>query len=440
MLLLPSWSLTPPNPPPVARRCGSPSCAFCPQRAALRWFEGALRRSHEPDDDDGWDASVNAALCTLLLAEQEAAREASATGPPRFAWRGARLDAARLWLWCAYASAHQDDRLLDLLRRFDAVPGAAPADVNAVRAVLRSSASRQRARLGNSLVRSWDITPSGNGGATPHGGTLVIAFAGADAALGGGINGGVPSHEFVRACRNAGVRRAIFVRDVLRAWYLRGVGGGGVGAGGAEEAEDSFDGVMDLLRAEIAAVRPSRLVTIGSSMGGYAAVRAALALEADAALAFAPQVAIDPEERLRRELPPAPFDALLGGLGVIGRAAGFPLESLDSLVRKLPPRQPWPQGSATRIVLHCGDADPGDVAEAWTLEAAVREAAALRPTGVACSVTVHAARDHNLVVDMRDSGELHELLCSLVAEEGAEAGGEAEIPSDFEGFTNCPDF
>ena len=52
----------------------------------------------------------------------------------------------------------------------------------------------------------------------------MIAFAGADAALGGGIQGGVPSHEFVRACRRAGVRRAIFVRDVLRAWYLQGVG------------------------------------------------------------------------------------------------------------------------------------------------------------------------------------------------------------------------
>ena len=54
---------------------------------------------------------------------------------------------------------------------------------------------------------------------------------------------------------------------------------------------------------------------------------------------------------------------------------------------------------------------------------------------------MHVARDHNLVVEMRDSGELHELLRSLVAEEdGAAAHDAAEIPSDFEGFANCPDF
>ena len=150
----------------------------------------------------------------------------------------------------------------------------------------------------------------------------MIAFAGADAALGGGINGGVPSHEFVRACRRAGVRRALFVRDVLRAWYLRGVGGDG---------GDSFAGVMAMLQDEIAALRPSRVVTIGSSMGGYAAVRAAIALRADAAVAFAPQVAIDPALRRERALPAAPFDGLLRGLSAVGRIEGFPLESLDDI-------------------------------------------------------------------------------------------------------------
>lgn len=455
-------SLYPPCPKP-RNGLGAMLLAAGRTRAALRWFEAALVRSAEADDDDGWDASVNAALCTLLLAEQEAAREARAGTPSpaaRVVWRGPCFAQARLWLWCAFASAPQDTRLLDLLRRFDAVPGAVPADEAAVRAVLRGSASRQRARLGSSLVRSWDMmanAPSGRASAsaaaaTPSsagGGTLVIAFAGADAALGGGINGGVPSHEFVRACRKAGVRRALFVRDVLRAWYLRGVGGRG---------GDSFEGVMALLRDEIAAVRPSRVVTIGSSMGGYAAVRAALALEADAALAFAPQVAIDPAERQRRGLPPAPFDALLGGLSAVGHAEGFRLESLDEIVRGLASRHgggvTTPGGRAHRqptigIEIHCGDADPGDVAEARTLEAVVSqlsqgvEAAAGGGGvgfGVTCAVKVHEARDHNLVVEMRDSGELHDLLRSLVAEEEGAAPDAAEIPSDFEGFANCPDF
>ena len=43
------------------------------------------------------------------------------------------------------------------------------------------------------------------------------------------------------------------------------------------------------------APRPARVVTVGCSMGGYAAVRAALELDADVVLAFAPQVTLDPE-------------------------------------------------------------------------------------------------------------------------------------------------
>ena len=68
----------------------------------------------------------------------------------------------------------------------------------------------------------------------------------------------------------------------------------------------SFDGVVQRLALEVAALRPSRVVTIGSSMGGYAAVRAGLALNADAAVAFSPQVLIDASHR---GAPPAPRDA-----------------------------------------------------------------------------------------------------------------------------------
>lgn len=354
------------------------------------------------------------------------------------AWRGEKFSEGRLRLWCAFASAQHDARLLDLLRRYDAVPRGAPTDTGAVRHVLAAAAARQRARLGSSLVRSWDMS-SGAAAAPTAGGTLVIAFAGADAALGGGINGGVPSHEFVRACRKAGVRRAIFVRDVLRAWYLRGVGG--------EHGGSRFEDVMAMLREEIATARPNRLVTIGSSMGGYAAVRAALALNADAALAFAPQVAIDPGTRAERGLPSAPFDGLLNGLKAFGEVEGFPLESLDELVLQMagaPSPRATDGRAPTAIEVHCGDADPGDVAEARTLAAAVESVSQSREggVGVSCRVKVHQARDHNLVVEMRDSGELHELLCALVAADDAQdiAGAAPEIPSDFEGFANCPDF
>ena len=77
--------------------------------------------------------------------------------------------------------------------------------------------------------------------------------------------------------------------------------------------------------------------------------------------------------------------------------------------------------------------------EARVLEAAVasRAAAVLSMSGgvhgLTCTVEEHADCDHNLVVDMRDSGKLHELLCSFV---GADEAGrtEAEVPKEFVGF------
>ena len=48
--------------------------------------------------------------------------------------------------------------LLELVERLERVRGAPPTDTAAVRAVLAESARRQRARLGNALVR-WPVAP-----------------------------------------------------------------------------------------------------------------------------------------------------------------------------------------------------------------------------------------------------------------------------------------
>jgi len=353
-----------------------------------------------------------------------------------------------LQLWCALASVPSDRRLLALLSRIDQIDGAPSAVPEDIRRVLRDSATRQRLRAGSPLLRSWDdedrerLVPPQPPEQHEGGGTLLIAFSGADAALGGGANGGIPSHEFVRSCRKAGVQKAIFVRDVLKSWYLRGLGG----AGG-----DCFDDIVTMLRAEIEAIMPSRVLTMGSSAGGYAAIRAAIALHADGAIAFAPQIAIDPDLRRQRGLPKASFDDLLEGLRAIGDVEGFARESLDELVRNLVRQECdsalgarggsgahgapayWGEQHANidcahtkgasarggvRIEIHAGDADPGDVSEALLLEQTI--GACATAAGLSCCVKVHPGRDHNLVVDMRDTGELHKMLCCLAAEDGDE--------------------
>ncbi len=301
-------------------------------------------------------------------------------------------------------SSPSDQRLLDLLERANALGEAATADQirECAHAIVEASHAHQR-RAGEAIVRSW--TPAGLAAADS---TLLICFAGADANLGGGMSGGMPSHEFVKSCRRAGVTHALFVRDCLRAWYTRGVRVGS-SPDDAHCTSGSFEGLVSALRCEIADLRPARVVTIGSSMGGYAAVRAALALNADGAVAFSPQVMLDAARRasVRSELalPEAPFDGLLRTLSALGSATGVPTPSLLECVEAAP------RGCRTAIELHAGTAAPGDLYEAWRLAGAVEARAAAEPgVEVSCTLTVHEERDHNLVKEMRDAGELHELL------------------------------
>ena len=118
----------------------------------------------------------------------------------------------------------------------------------------------------------------------------------------------------------------------------------------------------------------------------------------------------------------------------IGGVMDFELEGLIDSVRKT-------HGGGA-IELHVGASDEGDVLEAHLFRDAVEESAGGAPTGLRCFLKVHDGRDHNLVVDMRDSGELHQLLCRVVASEGTQNGAQekSSIPSDFVGFEDCPDF
>jgi pimeloyl-ACP methyl ester carboxylesterase len=81
----------------------------------------------------------------------------------------------------------------------------------------------------------------------------------------------------------------ILIRDIKNAWYHRGVPGLG----------SHVDEVAATLRGLIRSIRPSRVWTIGQSMGGYAALLFGMLLEADRIIAFGPLSHLDHEEAIR---------------------------------------------------------------------------------------------------------------------------------------------
>jgi pimeloyl-ACP methyl ester carboxylesterase len=106
---------------------------------------------------------------------------------------------------------------------------------------------------------------------------LLLAFGG----MAGGIT--MPPFEFFSITAKMPVKR-LFVRDLHRAWYHLGIPGLG----------STISAVGTSLRQLIASQQVDRIVTVGSSAGGYAALVFGTLLDADRVLCFAPQTAIEP--------------------------------------------------------------------------------------------------------------------------------------------------
>jgi pimeloyl-ACP methyl ester carboxylesterase len=115
----------------------------------------------------------------------------------------------------------------------------------------------------------------------PQSDVLLIAFAG----LRGRI--GIPAFEFMKLTEPYGVKR-LFLRDQQRRWYHRGIPGFG----------SSIDEVAGTLRQHIAGQNIQRVVTVGNSLGGYAALLFGWLLNADIAISFAPQSVVGPKRIL----------------------------------------------------------------------------------------------------------------------------------------------
>jgi pimeloyl-ACP methyl ester carboxylesterase len=107
--------------------------------------------------------------------------------------------------------------------------------------------------------------------------TLLIAFGGMHRDM------GMPPFEFFSATRAIATKR-LFVRDLRRAWYHQGIDGHG----------ETITAAAASLNELVAQHEVDRLVAVGSSAGGYAALVFGTLLGADTVLSFGPQTVIDP--------------------------------------------------------------------------------------------------------------------------------------------------
>jgi hypothetical protein len=108
---------------------------------------------------------------------------------------------------------------------------------------------------------------------------MLLAFGGLKGKL------DIPPFEFFSLTGHIPVKR-VFVRDLQQVWYHRGL---------LEDAP-SIDATAKLLRSMIAEQRVKRLVVVGTSMGGYAALLFGALLGADRVLSFCPQTTVDPRQ------------------------------------------------------------------------------------------------------------------------------------------------
>ena len=154
-------------------------------------------------------------------------------------------------------------------------------------------------------------------------------------------------------------------------------------------------------------------------MGGYAALRAGLALGAAAVLAFGPQVFIRPTERDALALPWMFFDRTLCRLAPVCASEGVRMDALTA-VEPLGVGAwgaPVSRTATVAVEVHVGEDAHGDVREAAMLREAMRlrgEGESVASAGAAelprVELIVHARMGHALVKDLRDGGALDALL------------------------------
>ena len=116
----------------------------------------------------------------------------------------------------------------------------------------------------------------------PESDIVLISFSGV------GIGLGVPFFEFKKVVDPHRIKK-IFVRDLYKSWYHAGLKG----------LAESIDESIPVLKELIADSGARKVLTMGNSMGGYAAILYGILLEADEVMAFAPTTFANWKNRLR---------------------------------------------------------------------------------------------------------------------------------------------
>jgi hypothetical protein len=190
---------------------------------------------------------------------------------------------------------------------------------------------------------------------------------------------GMPPFEFLRVLSDAAPTKRLFLRDHSQAYYHRGVRGLG----------EDIAGVETGLREVVAETQPSRVVMMGGSGGGYAALLFGRLLGVDEVHAFAPTTFLRADLRARcgDDRFQERWNALMAS-GCYQPRYG----DLRELFQETP-------DCGTRFVVHYPADYDVDVFHAEWI--APEPGVVLRP---------HDATDHRVVRHLREAGELQQLL------------------------------
>ncbi len=199
----------------------------------------------------------------------------------------------------------------------------------------------------------------------------VVAFGGIAQGL------GMPAFEFFRTLERLGVD-ALFIRDPSQGWYQRAIEGFG-------DTTIAMASHLERLLAEQFCGR--RILAIGNSMGGWAAMLFGCLCELEAVIAISPQTFISPA--LRRKHSDSRWAAQIDSIG------GPAFDDLAPLMRR---------STSPRTVIYVGENDPLDMAHAQH----VADSPSLRlRTLDECG--------HDAARNLRDRGMLRPLLQDIIA-------------------------